>query len=97
MSTYDLMASELREQRELAVATIQRQNELYESVSQQLQDALAERAWLQEALAEAQMQERARCLNVINSYAMHTQVRPHGAVGQALAAIINTIKGADNG
>jgi len=42
MSTYDLMASELREQRELAVATIQRQNELYESVSQQLQDARAE-------------------------------------------------------
>ena len=42
MSTYDLMASELREQRELAVATIQRQNELYESVSQQLQDARGE-------------------------------------------------------
>ena len=39
---YPLMAQELREQRELAVATIQRQNELYESVSQQLQDARGE-------------------------------------------------------
>ena len=39
---YPLMAQELREQRELAVATIQRQNELYESVSQQLQDAREE-------------------------------------------------------
>ena len=39
---YPLMAQELLEQREIAVATIQRQNELYESVSQQLQEAREE-------------------------------------------------------
>ena len=42
MSVYDLMASELREQRALAIQVIERQNELAESLSQQLQDA---RAW----------------------------------------------------
>jgi len=40
--SYPFMAQELLEQREIAVATIQRQNELYESVSQQLQEAREE-------------------------------------------------------
>ena len=149
MSTYDLLAQELREQRALAIQVIERQNELAESLSQQLQDARAEnarlrddckrlvgwlhdarawaRAWkesaranhdayqnqflnakvlsrqlqdareeigqLREALDEARMQERARCLNVINSYVLHTKVKPHGAVGQALSAIMYTLKG----
>jgi len=42
MSTYDLLASELREQRALAIQVIERQNELAESLSQQLQDAREE-------------------------------------------------------
>ena len=42
MSTYDLLAQELREQRALAIQVIERQNELAESLSQQLQDAREE-------------------------------------------------------
>ena len=42
MSTYDLMAQELREQRALVIQVIERQNELAESLSQQLQDARGE-------------------------------------------------------
>ena len=54
-------------------------------------DAEIER--LRGALEQAQMQERARCLNVINSYVLSTQVKPHGAVGLALAAVAGMIKG----
>ena len=50
MSTYDLLAQELREQRALAIQVIERQNELAESLSQQLQDARGENARLREAL-----------------------------------------------
>ena len=53
----------------------------------------AENARLREALGEAQMGERARCLNIIASYVMRTRVKPHGAVGQALDFIIHEMKG----
>jgi len=59
-------------------------------------DREAEIAKLREALEQAQMQERARCLNLINSYVLRTRVKPQGAVGLALAAVANMMKGADD-
>ena len=73
----------------------------YERWSSKAMTALAksqceENERLQAALGEAQMTERARCLNIISGYVLRTRVKPHGAVGQALDFIMAEMKGADH-
>ena len=77
-------------------AEIERLREHAAITGGKLMAARVENDRLREALGQVQMQERARCLNLINSYVLRTRVKPHGAVGLALAAVANMMKGADD-
>ncbi len=68
----------------------------YASEITKCKDQDAEIRQLREARDDAKMAERARCLNVIASYAVRTKVKPHGAVGQALAFVLQEMKGSDH-
>ena len=84
-STIEALGQELQE----AHATI-------DLMAQTALDREQEIARLREELADATMAERARCLNVISGYVLKSRVKPFGAVGQALAFVMDEMKGSDN-